>query len=448
MTLTTGLSHLPSLIAEASALRIHASVSTISGMELRAAGLGQEARIGSQVVVAGRVRGEIVGVHEGTATIVPYGSWAGIAAGDRVELVMRAPAIRPDLGWIGRVVDAFGNPLDGLSLAVGPQDYPYLASPPNAMERREVGEKLETGVRALDVFVPLCRGQRLGIFAGSGVGKSTLMSMLARHANADVIVIGLIGERGREVQSFIQRDLGPEGMSRSVLVVATSDQPSLTRRQAAWTATAVAEYFRDQGLHVLLMLDSVTRFAMAQREIGLSAGEPPTQKGYTPTVFLELPKLLERSGPGSDKRRQGDITAIYTVLVDGDDTNEPISDTVRGILDGHVFLDRKIAEQGRYPAINIQKSISRMLPHCHNEAENMIMHAARRAMARQADMDELIRIGAYQAGSDPEVDRAIRLVSREQEFLAQPIGETHGSMITFANLYGILLDCGFDLPRV
>lgn len=304
----------------------------------------------------------------------------GVAAGDDVLVIGEGATIRPSAAWLGRVMDAFGTPLDGGSDPEGDHDYPVRANPPDAFGRRRVGEKLETGVKALDIFAPLCRGQRMGIFAGSGVGKSTLMAMLARQADADVIVMGLVGERGREVQDFIRRDLGPEGLARSVLVVATSDQPSLTRRQAAWTATAVAEYFRDQGKHVLLMLDSVTRFAMAQREIGLAAGEPPTSKGYTPTVFTEMPRLLERSGPGIPDRGHGDITAIYTVLVDGDDMHEPIADAVRGVLDGHVVLDRKIAERGRFPAVNLQKSISRMLPHCHAPAERTIMARARRAM--------------------------------------------------------------------
>jgi flagellum-specific ATP synthase len=321
------------------------------------------------------------------------------------------------------------------------------AGPPAAFARRRVGKRLDTGIKTLDVFVPLCRGQRMGVFAGSGVGKSTLMAMLARGARADVIVVGLVGERGREVQDFIQEDLGPEGMARSVMVVSTGDEPPLMRRQAAWTATAVAEHFRDQGLQVLLLLDSVTRFAMAQREIGLAAGEPPTAKGYPPTVFAELPQLLERSGPGSEG--QGDITGLYTVLVDGDDMNEPVADAVRGVLDGHVVLDRAIAEQGRFPAVNIQKSISRMLPACHSPAEYAVLQAARRSLARHADMEELIRIGAYKSGSDEEVDAAIRFAGPADAFLSQRKGESMIADESFAEIYRMLSEAGIAvaLPK-
>jgi flagellum-specific ATP synthase len=346
---------------------------------------------------------------------------------------------------VGRALDAFGAPLDGSVLPQGPKAYPFRATPPDAFRRRQTGQKLESGIKAVDVFIPLCRGQRLGVFAGSGVGKSTLMAMFARQIDADVIVIGLVGERGREVQDFITRDLGPEGMARTVLVVATSDQPPLTRRQAAWTATAIAEYLRDQGKQVLLMIDSVTRFAMAQREIGLAAGEPPTTRGYTPTVFAELPRLLERSGPGTPSAGQGDITAIYTVLVDGDDHNEPIADTVRGILDGHVILDRKIAETGRYPAIDVAKSVSRALPHCHTPAERAIMTAARRALAAAADVEDLVRIGAYRKGSDPATDAAIRFAELADGFLRQGRTDRQGSEISFATLYGLLSESGLPL---
>jgi flagellum-specific ATP synthase len=272
----------------------------------------------------------------------------------------------------------------------------------------------------------------MGIFAGSGVGKSILMSMLAKYSQADVNVIGLIGERGREVQEFIEDDLGEEGLKRSVVVVATSSDSALLRKQSAYTTMAIAEYFRDQGSQVLCLMDSVTRFAMAQREIGLSAGEPPTTKGYTPTVFSELPRLLERAGPGVPG--QGSITGLFTVLVEGDDTNEPIADAVRGILDGHIVLDREIAQRGRYPAINVLKSISRTMPMCHAQSENALVATARRALSSYADMEELIRIGAYKAGSSPELDEAIRLRPALEGFLSQGRDEVSTINESFAAL--------------
>ncbi|MFD2739571.1 FliI/YscN family ATPase [Sulfitobacter aestuarii] len=422
-------------------------VVALGSLELQAAGLGGDAKMGAHVLVAGHMRGEVVGMREGHVAVLPFGTWEGVSYGDEVRLLESDGAVHPDASWLGRAVDAFGAPLDDAPLIEGARPYPVRADPPGAFGRRVMGDKLETGIKGVDVFTPICRGQRLAVLAGSGVGKSTLMAMLARQTDADVIVIGLIGERGREVRDFISRDLGPEGMARSVVVVATSDQPPLTRRQAAWTATAVAEFFRDQGRQVLLVLDSVTRFAMAQREIGLAAGEPPTTRGYTPSVFSELPRLLERSGPGHEAGGSGDITAVYTVLVDGDDLNEPIADNVRGILDGHVVLDRKIAETGRYPAINIARSISRALPRCHLPAERSIMNKARRAMARHGEIEDLVRIGAYRIGSDSDSDAAIAFAASAERFLSQDIGESLSSEEAFATLYGLLIEAGYKITQ-
>jgi flagellum-specific ATP synthase len=301
-------------------------------------------------------------------------------------------------------------------LPPGPYPFSFRETPPPAHARKRVGGPLDLGVRALNTFATLCKGQRMGIFAGSGVGKSVLLSMLARNTASDVNVIGLVGERGREVQEFLQDDLGPEGLRRSVVVVSTSDEPALMRRQAAYLTMAIAEFFRDEDKDVLVLMDSVTRFAMAQREIGLSAGEPPTSKGYTPTVFTELPRLLERAGPGTGK---GTVTGLFTVLVDGDDHNEPVADAVRGILDGHIVMERAIAERGRYPAINILKSVSRTMPASCDQAFWPTVAKARQVLATYADMEELIRLGAYRAGSSPEVDESIRLFPELDAFLAQ-----------------------------
>jgi flagellum-specific ATP synthase len=339
------------------------------------------------------------------------------------------------------VVDAFGAPVDGKPPpAEGNLPRLVRAAPPAAHTRARVGTRMETGVRALDSFCALCAGQRMGIFAGSGVGKSVLMGQLAKGAKADVVVIGLIGERGREVREFIEDILGPEGLRRSVVVVATSDESSLKRRQAAYTTMAVAEYFRDEGAHVLCLLDSVTRFAMAQREIGLATGEPPTTKGYTPTVFAELPKLLERAGPGArtPAGKLGAITGLFTVLVDGGDHDEPVADAVRGILDGHLVLERAIAERGRYPAINVLKSVSRLMPDCHAPSERLLVAEAKKVLATYSDMEELVRLGAYRRGADPATDRAIALAEPLEAFLGQGKTERTPLPEMFAMLRAIL----------
>jgi flagellum-specific ATP synthase len=371
-----------------------------------------------------RIPCEVVGFSNANALLMPFAALEGVRRGCRAVVTGVAAAVRPCQAWLGRVVDGMGDPIDGKGpLRLGPSPYPFRNAPPPAHSRQRVGAPLDLGVRALNTFLTCCRGQRMGIFSGSGVGKSILLSMLARNVAANVSVIGLVGERGREVQEFLQDDLGPEGLKRSVVVVSTSDQPALMRRQAAYLTLAIAESFRDEGQDVLVLMDSVTRFAMAQREIGLSGGEPPTAKGYTPTVFTELPRLLERAGPGAER---GSITGIFTVLVDGDDHNEPVADAVRGILDGHIVMERSIAERGRYPAINILKSVSRTMPRAAEPAYLPLITRARRVMATYADMEELIRLGAYRAGSSPEVDEAIRLHQPLEDFLSQRKEETTG----------------------
>ena len=368
---------------------------------------------------------------------MPFANLEGVRRGCKAVVSSVAGAVRPSVRWLGRVLNAMGEPIDGKgTLPAGHSPYGFRNAPPPAHARRRVGEPLDLGVRALNTFTTCCRGQRMGIFAGSGVGKSVLLSMLARNVTADVIVIGLVGERGREVQEFLQDDLGDSGLARSVVVVSTSDEPALMRRQAAYLTLAVAEYFRDEGKDVLVLMDSVTRFAMAQREIGLSAGEPPTAKGYTPTVFTELPRLLERAGPGTDK--QGTITGLFTVLVDGDDHNEPVADAVRGILDGHIVMERAIAERGRYPAINVLKSISRTMPKSADPAFLPVIMRAKQSMATYADMEELIRLGAYRPGSSAEVDEAIRLHGPLEAFLGQAKEEATGLTEGYQRLESIL----------
>ena len=403
------------------AIRHFGRVAAVRGLLVEIAGIRAPLAIGSRLMIES-IRGsgipaEITGFAAGKALAMPFSGLDGVGPGCRAWVEATTAAIHPADTWRGRVVNALGEPIDGGGpLPSGSRAMPLRAPPPPAYARRRVGGKLDLGVRALNTFLTCCRGQRMGIFAGSGVGKSVLLSMLARYTAADVTVIGLVGERGREVQEFIEDDLGPEGLARSVVVVATSDESALMRRQAAYTTLAIAEYFRDEGRDVLCLMDSVTRFAMAQREIGLSGGEPPAAKGYTPTVFAELPRLLERAGPGTGA---GTISGLFTVLVEGDDHNEPVADAVRGILDGHIVMERGIAERGRYPAINILRSVSRTMPDCNTEEENRSVMAARRLLAAYEDMAEMIRLGAYRAGSDPLVDEAIRYQPVLERFLGQ-----------------------------
>jgi flagellum-specific ATP synthase len=408
-------------IAELDGIETYGRVVGVRGLLVEVAGPLHAMSVGARVVIetgsGPPIPCEVVGFSGTNALVMPFAALEGVRRGCRAIVTSVPAAVRPSKGWLGRVVNAMGDPIDGLGpLPLGPSPYTFRNPPPPAHARRRVGAPLDLGVRALNTFITCARGQRMGIFAGSGVGKSVLLSMLARNVGADVSVIGLIGERGREVQEFLQDDLGEAGLARSVVVVATSDEPALMRRQAAYLTLAIAEHFRDNAQDVLVLMDSVTRFAMSQREIGLSAGEPPTAKGYTPTVFTELPRLLERAGPGTEA---GTITGIFTVLVEGDDHNEPIADAVRGILDGHIVMERAIAERGRYPAINVLKSVSRTMPRSADPAFLPVIRRARQVMATYADMEELIRLGAYRPGSSPEVDEAIGLHEPLERFLTQ-----------------------------
>jgi flagellum-specific ATP synthase len=429
-------------IAELDGVEIYGRVVGVRGLMVEVAGPIHAMSVGARVVIdtggGHSIPCEVVGFSGPHALLMPFAALEGVRRGCRAAVSLVPGAVRPSPGWLGRVVNAMGQPIDNKGpLPGGPSPFPFRASPPPAHARRRVGEPLDLGIRALNTFVTCCRGQRMGIFSGSGVGKSVLLSMLARNVAADVSVIGLVGERGREVQEFLQEDLGEAGLARSVVVVSTSDEPALMRRQAGYLTLALAEYFRDEGHDVLVLMDSVTRFAMAQRDIGLSAGEPPTAKGYTPTVFTELPRLLERAGPGIE---QGTITGLFTVLVEGDDHNEPVADAVRAILDGHIVMERGIAERGRYPAINILKSVSRTMPRAADPRFLSVISRARQVMATYADMEELIRLGAYRPGSSAEVDHAIALHGPLEEFLSQGKDEASTLSEGYRRLQQILAD--------
>lgn len=419
---------------------LYGRVAAVEGMLIEVGGVQQHLSVGDRCQVISRDHRElvceVVGFRNDRALLMPFGTLEGVGLGCKVELINSDPIIRPAESWLGRVVNAMGEPIDGLGpLAEGEVAYPLRNRPPPAHQRKRVRGKVDLGVRTINTFLTCCRGQRLGIFSGSGVGKSVLLGMMARYTTADVNIIGLIGERSREVQEFIEDNLGSDGLAKSIVIVATSDEPPMMRRQAAYLTMSLAEYFRDLDKDVLCLMDSITRFAMAQREIGLAAGEPPTSKGYTPTVFAEMPKLLERAGPGSGK---GTITGLFSVLVEGDDHNEPIADAVRGILDGHIVLDRAIAERGRFPAINVLRSLSRAMPDCNSDDENKIVVNARRLMADYEDMEELIRLGAYRPGSDEKTDTAIKYYPALQDFLSQDRNDQSDFATGYAALREIL----------
>lgn len=404
-------------------ISIRGSVSQVIGMVVESNGPGIP--VGSMCEI-GTFRGrstvpaEVVGFREGKVLLMPLGEMRGIEPGSTIKQVAGQASVPVSEAMLGRVIDGFGNPVDGKGPIQTECIYPLYAKPLNPMDRDRILEPVDVGVRAINGLLTLGKGQRIGILAGSGVGKSTLLGMIAKHTAADISVIALIGERGRELKDFIERDLGPEGLARSVVIVATSDQPPLVRMRGAYMATSVAEYFRDLGRDVVMMMDSVTRFAMSSREVGLAIGEPPTSRGYTPSVFSQLPKLLERAGTCSGK---GSITGIYTVLVEGDDMNEPIADAVRSIVDGHIVLSRELASRGHYPAIEILDSISRCMSDVMDKEHVMRAHQFLETLAVYKRSEDLINIGAYAAGSNSKIDHAIKMIDGLNMYLKQDVDE-------------------------
>ncbi len=407
-------------------------VSAIRAGLIWAEGLSWHASIGDRVMFSMRsgddLAGEIVALQAEKVAILPEGAMDGLSIGMRVELIF-APSLAPANSWIGRIIDPFGQPLDGRPLLAGGDERGFRPPPPPAAGRNRLGGRLDTGLAVFDTLLPLVRGQRMGLFAGSGVGKSTLLSSLARGVSADVVVIGLIGERGRELREFVEEVLGEEGMARSVVVAATSDQSPLTRRRCAWAAMTVAEHFRDQGKHVLFLADSITRFAEAHREIALAAGESPSYRGFPPSTSQMIMSLAERSGPGPIG--SGDITAIFSVLVAGSDMEEPVADILRGVLDGHVVLDRAIAERGRFPAVDVLRSVSRSLPQAASTHENALIARARSLLGTYAESELMIRAGLYAPGSDARLDEAVRIFPGLDAFFTR---KTPNARQSFAQL--------------
>ncbi len=407
-------------VKEANTYYLEGTVKQIIGLTVEVQGV--KAFVGELCTIYNQddnpIKCEVVGFRKDAVLLMPLGELIGISPGCRVVPERKPLEVKCSDDLLGKILDGLGNPLEGERIFQG-EEYPLENQPPDPLKRKRITEVLPTGVRAIDGFLTVGEGQRIGIFAGSGVGKSTTLGMIAREAEADINVISLIGERGREVLEFIEKDLGPEGMKKSVVVCATSDKPALIRIKGALTATAIAEYFRDKGKKVILMMDSVTRFAMAQREVGLAIGEPPAQKGYTPSVFAKLPKLMERPGT-SDK---GSITAFYTVLVDGDDFNEPIADAVRGILDGHIVLSRTLAHKNHYPAIDILNSVSRLMPNIATDSHKEAASIGRDLLATYKDAEDLINLGAYVKGSNKKIDLSIQYNDRLKGYLKQKIEE-------------------------
>ncbi|HWR43168.1 flagellar protein export ATPase FliI [Sporomusa sp.] len=422
-----------SAIHSADTMKLNGKITQIIGLVIESQ--GPNVNLGELCYIHPRnqndpIPAEVVGFRENRVLLMPVGEMQGIGPGCEVVSAHRMLKVSVGRQLLGRILDGLGNPIDGKGPLISNTQYPLSTMPPPPLTRRRITEKLAVGVRAIDSVLTLGRGQRVGIMAGSGVGKSTLLGMIARNTEADISVIALIGERGREVREFIERDLGEEGLRRSVVVVATSDQPALVRLKGAMTATAIAEYFRDQSMDVMLMMDSVTRFAMAQREVGLTVGEPPATRGYTPSVFAMLPKLLERSGTGD----RGSITGIYTVLVDGDDMNEPIADAVRSILDGHIVLSRNLAAQNHYPAIDVLASVSRVMLEITEKEHVQCAQRLRSLLATYHEAEDLINIGAYARGSNANIDKAIDVINGIKGFLQQDVHENTPVLETIERL--------------
>ena len=426
-------------VKNAELFRYMGKIEKIVGMTIEASGppanIGDVCRIYSKDM-SSYIKAEVVGFNKSNILLMPYTEIEGIGPGSVVDNTGDKMNVRVGNKLIGRIIDAAGNPLDGGSEIDYEEEVPITGNPVNPFTRPPIHETIQLGVKAIDGMLTMGKGQRMGIFAGSGVGKSTLMGMIARKVKADINVIALVGERGREVREFIERDLGEEGMARSVLVIATSDQPAMMRSKCPLTATAIAEYFMKQGMDVLLMMDSLTRYAMALREVGLSTGEPPIARGYTPSIYSALPKLLERAG----NFPQGSITGIYTVLVEGDDTNEPIADTVRGIIDGHIILSRNIAAQNHYPAIDILPSVSRLMSEIATPEHKAAAGKLRNLLSLYNANYDLISIGAYKNGTNPRLDEAIKKIDAINGFLMQAVDESY----TFDQTVKLLIEAVND----
>ncbi len=424
-------------VDEMNTVKVNGRVTRVVGLVME--GLGAGSSVGEFCHVYPKDDGEpiqceVVGFSDGKILLMPLGEVRGIGPGSKIVAKRKSVAVSVGRKLLGRTLDALGNPIDGLGDIEVDTEYPLYSPPPNPLSRKRIERPLDVGVKAINGLLTVGKGQRIGIFAGSGVGKSVLLGMMARNTAADVNVIALIGERGREVKEFIEKDLGEEGLKRSVLIVATSDQPPLIRMRASMMATAVAEYFRDLGADVLLMMDSITRFAMAQREVGLAAGEPPATKGYPPSVFAMLPRLLERAGTSSGK---GSITAFYTILAEGDDVNDPVADAARSILDGHIVLSRELASMGHYPAIDILSSISRVMTDIVTPEHRKFAMKVKAVLAVYKKAYDLVSIGAYKEGSDPKVDHAVKVIDRVNGFLSQDLTEGVNFDDSLQGLFGL-----------